>query len=151
MENTLAVEKALFTMYESKYDCTIDEMKMHKLMYFTQRESLIVNNEPLFDEKFLGWRYGPVLLSVREEFRKPAPFHDITSDVSKPTLELLKSVLNRFGMLSSWTLSIMSHEEFSWKLSRTGLSPSDNGSACLSIDAMRFDALVEASKRIEEV
>ena len=124
---------------------------MHKLMYFTQRESLIVNNEPLFNENFLGWRYGPVLLSVREEFRKPSPFHDITSDVSKPTLDLLESVLNRYGMLSSWTLSSMSHEEFSWKLSRSALQPSDNGSTCLSIDAMRFDALVEASKRIEKV
>ena len=34
---------------------------MHKLMYFIQRESLMYNNDILFNEDFLGWKFGPVL------------------------------------------------------------------------------------------
>ena len=54
MENTLAVAKFMFDEYESRFHKKMDELKMHKLMYFTQRESLIVNQSALFDEDFRG-------------------------------------------------------------------------------------------------
>lgn len=132
MENTLVVAKTLFEMYNEKFHHNMDEMKMHKLMYFTQRESLIVNNEILFSEDFCGWKYGPVLLSVRDEFQHDTFFKDVTGAVSEATRCLLESVIERFGKISSWNLSIMSHEELSWKLSRSGLGASENGTKLLS-------------------
>lgn len=147
MENTLAVAKALSIMYSKMFAQEIDEMKMHKLMYFTQRESLIVNSNILFDEDFCGWKYGPVLLSVRTEFQTEAPFSKVTENTSPTTKALLESVLDRFGGISSWNLSMLSHKELSWKLSRNGLSPSDNGNTHLSISAMKIDAIHEASSR----
>ena len=48
MEKVLAVAKHLFTMYKEEFHKNMDEMKMHKLMYFSQRESLIQHDEPLF-------------------------------------------------------------------------------------------------------
>ena len=65
MENTMCVAKALYDMYYEQSGVHMDEMKMHKLMYFSQRESLMYNNEPLFDDTFYGWKYGPVLKVVR--------------------------------------------------------------------------------------
>lgn len=147
MENTLSVAKALFSMYVKMFDVQIDEMKMHKLMYFTQRESLIVNNDVLFSEDFYGWRYGPVLLSVRNEFQTETFFRDVDDSVSETTKVLIKNVLGRFGNISSWNLSIMSHEELSWKLSRNGLEASDNGNVRLSISAMKLDAIREVCRR----
>lgn len=61
MEKTLIVAKALYNMYYEQMGVLMDEMKMHKLMYFSQREALMQNNEPLFDGTFYGWKYGPVL------------------------------------------------------------------------------------------
>lgn len=151
MENTLSVAKELFGMYKVLNGSSMDEMKMHKLMYFTQRESLMLKNEALFDELFYGWKYGPVLKSVHNEYRKMSLFGDVTGQVSEETKELLKSVMERYGNMSSWTLSKLSHNEFSWKAARKGLKAGENGDVALSLDAMRLDAVMESMRRAEPV
>ena len=42
MENSKVVAKVLYNMYQDRFRCPMDEMKMHKLMYFAQRESLMM-------------------------------------------------------------------------------------------------------------
>lgn len=147
MEKTMSVAKALYDMYYAEKGVHMDEMKMHKLMYFLQRESLMYNKDRLFDATFYGWKYGPVLTEVRREFRMPKPFSNVQGSVSAKTMELLKSVLNRYGSLSSWKLSSLSHEEFSWKKSRVGLEADEDGSVELSLEAMKVDATKELVAR----
>lgn len=147
MEKTLCVARALYDMYYGEKGVHMDEMKMHKLMYFAQRESLMYHKEPLFDAAFYGWKYGPVLTEVRSEFYKPQPFLDVQGSVSEQTLELLKSVLKRYGSLSSWKLSSLSHEEFSWRKSRVGLEAGEDGNVELSLEAMKVDATKELVAR----
>ena len=147
MEKTMCVAKALYDMYYERTGMHMDEMKMHKLMYFSQRESLMYENEPLFDGVFYGWKYGPVLKQVRSEFRSADPFSEVNDKVSENTDELLGNVLDRYGTLSSWKLSSLSHEEFSWKKARKGLESADDGDAELSLDAMRVDATRELVAR----
>ena len=147
MEGTLCVAKALYDMYYSEKGMHMDEMKMHKLMYFSQRESLMYNNEPLYDGTFYGWKYGPVLTEVRNEFRLAEPFSHVEGTVTDKTRKLLKSVLDRYGSLSSWKLSRLSHEEFSWKKSRVGLKAEEDGNVKLSLEAMRIDATKELVAR----
>ena len=147
MENTLAVAKELSKMYKDMYDKDIDEMKAHKLLYFSQREAYLRNGAPLFEDDFCAWKYGPVLLSVRREFSKPVPFQNIEGGVSDETRELLMFVLKHYGRVSSWRLSIMSHEEFSWKQAREGLEPSENGTNKLSPKAIMVDAVRERMRR----
>lgn len=147
MEKTLCVARALYDMYYKEKGVHMDEMKMHKLMYFSQRESLMYNNEPLFDGTFYGWKYGPVLKEVRSSYMTGVCFSDVKGVVSDKTNDLLKSVLDRYGSLTSWKLSSLSHEEFSWKKARTGLDADDDGDVELSLDAMRVDATRELMKR----
>lgn len=147
MEKTMCVAKALYDMYYAEKGVYMDEMKMHKLMYFSQRESLMYSNEPLFDAPFYGWKYGPVLTEVRSEFRMSKPFSNVEGKVSEQTLDLLKSVLKRYGSLSSWKLSSLSHGEFSWKKSRVGLESGEDGNVELSLEAMRVDATKELVAR----
>ena len=85
MENSKVVAKVLYNMYQDRFRCPMDEMKMHKLMYFAQRESLMYDKEPLFEESFYGWKYGPVLKSVRSQFMTPQPYADVREDVSSET------------------------------------------------------------------
>lgn len=144
MERTLCVAKALYDMYYEQNGKPMDEMKMHKLMYFAQRESLMCYNEPLFDGTFYGWKYGPVLKEVRGEYHAYAcPFKLVSGEVTEDTKVLLKNVLNRYGSLSSWKLSSLSHEEFSWKKARQGLASGDDGNVELSLEAMKVDATKE--------
>lgn len=147
MEKTMCVAKALYDMYYEQNGVYMDEMKMHKLMYFSQRESLMYNNEPLFDGTFYGWKYGPVLKEVRRAYMYGTLSSKTYESVSAKTLKLLRSVLERYGYLSSWKLSSLSHEEFSWKKARKGLLASDDGDVELSLDAMRVDATKELVSR----
>ena len=147
MEKTLCVAKALYEMYYEQNGICLDEMKMHKLMYFSQRESLMYNNEPLFDGTFYGWKYGPVLKEVRSAYKNNTLASESSETLSDSTLKLLKSVMERYGSLSSWKLSSLSHEEFSWKKARKGLEAADDGNVELLLDAMKVDATRELIDR----
>ena len=150
MENTMGVARALDNLYYEKNGKHMDEMRMHKLMYFAQRESLMYNKEPLFDATFYGWKYGPVLKEVRNQFKKDLNLEELTKlkdSVSDNTKKILESVFDRYGSLSSWKLSALSHEEFSWKMARSGLNYEDNGNVPLSLNAMKVYAQRELVSR----
>lgn len=147
MQNSKCVGKALYDMYLSRFGKCMDEMKMHKLMYFAQRESLMDTDNLLFDEVFYGWKFGPVLMSVREEYRSSVPYGDVTQTVDEFTRSLLEKVLNRYAERSSWSLSRLSHDEVSWKHAREGLNPEDNGNVPLTEKMMRVDAVREKAQR----
>lgn len=147
MEKTMCVAKALYDMYYEQNGVCMDEMKMHKLMYFAQRESLMYNNSPLFDGTFYGWKYGPVLKEVRSEYKYEPYFSSVVEGVTESTRNLLKNVLDRYGAFSSWKLSSLSHEEFSWKKARAGLVAGEDGDVALSLEAMKVDATKELVAR----
>lgn len=141
METARDVEKALFLGYKKRYQHDMDEMKMHKLMYFVQREFLVRHGEPLFSEDFEGWKYGPVLLSVRRLFRTALDFKDCAEIKDSKVKEVIKFVLDEYGKMSLWSLSMLSHEEFCWKKARRGLEASENGSVKIALKDIRVDAV----------
>jgi len=147
MQNSKCVGKALYDMYLSRFGESMDEMKMHKLMYFAQRESLMDTDNLLFDEDFYGWKFGPVLMSVREEYKNVTPYCDVVQKVDDFTRSLLDKVLTRYAERSSWSLSRLSHDEVSWKHAREGLNPEDNGKVTLTEKMMRVDAVREKAQR----
>jgi len=147
MEKLMNVAKSLDTMYLKQYGDHMDEMKMHKLMYFSQRESLMLTGELLFEGDFYGWKFGPVLKEVRNEYKKAKPFAKYEDSVLEETRELLRGVMDRYGSLSSWKLSSLSHKEFSWLKARNGLKSGENGNVKMLVEAMKVDALKELAAR----
>ena len=143
MEKMLNVAKALDEMYLAENGSSMDEMKMHKLMYFAQRESLMLNNCALFKGTFFAWKYGPVLKSVRSQFYSKKPFDGVQSNVSEETKELLSCVMKRYGSLDSWKLSSLSHREFSWKKARADAEAAGKDEMKMSLEAMKVDAVRE--------
>ena len=83
MEKALAVAKEFYDEYFSCFGKKMDEMKMHKLMYFAQRDSLMLSGEVLFQEDFFGWKYGPILKSVRTQYMEEQPFQDVKDACAK--------------------------------------------------------------------
>lgn len=53
MEDLMNVASYIYNRYLCEYGMPIDEMKLHKLMYFAQRESFIQNNKPLLMQCFM--------------------------------------------------------------------------------------------------
>ena len=58
--------KYLIQRYEQESGSSMDEMKLHKLLYFTQRESFVLLGKPMFLDKFEAWKYGPVMRCIRK-------------------------------------------------------------------------------------
>lgn len=147
MEKTLAVAKYLNELNLKKYGCNMSEMKMHKMMYFSQRESLIVNDNPLFDSEFEAWRYSPVLTDVRAQYSLGLLFKKESEELSADDKKLVSDVYERYSRFSAWDLSTLSHSELSWKQAREGLRPEENCNKKMSLSAMRVDAKREVLKR----
>ena len=147
MSKTLAVAKYLNELNVERYGCDMDEMKMHKMMYFSQRESLMNTDNPLFGDSFEAWKFCPVLRSVRNEYKQNHMFESVDETLTEEEKRLVESVFERYDSFDAWDLSSLSHEEFSWKQARQGLAPNENGSQKLSLCAMRVDAKREMLRR----
>lgn len=117
----------------------LDEMKLHKLLYLAQRESLALTGEPLFSEEFEGWKFGPVSPAVRDVYTIEG-IQAYTKEISPQAAIILNAILEEYGPIESWSLSQMSHNEVSWQNSRKGLGPNDPGNEELKLEDIRQDA-----------
>ena len=141
MERVIDVAKFIFDEYKKMSGKLIDEIKLHKLLYFAQRESIAITNEPLFAENFEGWRYGPVCCAVRDYYKnrkqiKSPDFHNISLE----SAYIVKNIVLQYGIYTSWKLSELSHNEISWKKSRIGISDHEQGNNILKLEDIRKDA-----------
>ena len=83
MEKIINVAQYIFNEYKRVTEEMIDEMKLQKLLYFSQRETFAILNQPLFNEVFEGWKYGSVSRKVRTVFTEDginAQTEDIKSE-----------------------------------------------------------------------
>lgn len=147
MVSALVVAKYLNELNVRKHGCNMDEMKMHKLMYFSQRESLMITDNPLFEDLFEAWKFGPVLRTVRNEYKNNQMFSSVEESPDAVEKALVSSVFDRYDSFEAWDLSSLSHEEFSWKQARVGLAPNENGKRKMSLSAMKVDAQREKLRR----
>ena len=117
----------------------LDEMKLHKLLYFTQRETLAILGKPAFPEPFEGWKYGPVSRAVRNSYCEGEILVP-TKEISDELKYIINNVIYEYGALESWKLSELSHRDVSWRRARQGLKREENGSRELRLDDIREDA-----------
>lgn len=139
MEKILNVAQYLMVEYKKMSGEIIDQMKLHKLLYFAQRESFAVTGRPLFDGELQGWKYGPVAPEVRAYFTDEG----IAFPTEEPSIEaayILKNVLLEYGPIASWKLSEISHKEISWLNTRIGLGQEDMGNRPLALEDIQKDA-----------
>lgn len=140
MEKILDVAKYLCDSYYAQTSEKIDEMKLHKLLYFAQRESYAICNVPLFSEKMEGWIHGPVSLEVRRLFYDGNIEAKNLSDISIEAKRIINGVIEEYGSLASWKLRDMSHNEISWLNSRKGLAPNEPSNIDLKESDIQKDA-----------
>lgn len=91
MEDVIKIASYISQRYEYQYGSRIDEMKLHKLLYFTQRESFILLDEPMFPQKFRARRYGPVMVDVHEKYLKD----ELHEKLSPSALDKYREVFDR--------------------------------------------------------
>ena len=140
MKDMVTVAAYIYGRYQREYNEKIDEMKLQKLMYFAQRESLIRTGEPMFEGDFYGWRFGPVLKELRTPYKDESVSPDVTDADMEGALKSLNEVFKAYAPKDSWSLSRLSHGEICWKRSRKGVSPYDSSDNMIPLDDIRLDA-----------
>ena len=150
MVGVIKVASYIADRYLKDFGERIGEMKLHKLLYFTQRESLIRKGVPMFEEEIRAWKYGPVVPCVRQAY-KGDQLHVLPSEDEQEVYgEVLEFVMNEYAPSGVWTLVSVSHGQKSWKRARVGYGEQDSSDVLMKLEDMREDA-EDAKKRRAEV
>ena len=100
MERALAVANA-FIQRGIDHANAPTQMKLQKLMYFAHGWNLALYDEPLVDQSFHAWEYGPVIPSIYHDFKA---FGTIGIDTFGSEL------VSQPGVLFSWKTPIISSD-----------------------------------------
>lgn len=127
MEDILNIAKYISSKFKN-----IDEMKLQKLLYLVQRESVSSFGKPIFYDKFKAWKYGPVSIKVRRAY-KERKLSNTDSEINGLYKYLIENVLMQYGNKKSWELSLLTHNQKSWSLARIGLRKNEKGYKYINI------------------
>lgn len=144
MANLKTLARYLVYSYEKLTTSQFEnsELKLQKLMYFAQRESLALTGEVIFEEEFEGWIHGPVIPDLRFFFEDSySPISTVELEtVSEKEKYIIHNVLDQYAKYETWTLRNLTHEEFCWKKSREGLGPDESGNEVILLEDIKTDA-----------
>ena len=141
MEDVVKVASYICSRYQEEYGLKIDEMKLHKLLYFTQRECIAQTEKPMFDATFYAWMYGPVLPEIRTLYKQDL-LHELPTEESvKKYLLIFDVIFKDLASTKSVMLSAISHGEMSWKKARAGYRKYDESNVPMKQEDMYEDAL----------
>jgi len=140
MIDVIKVASYIFKRYQEEMNTSIDEMKLHKLLYFAQREAIIQTGSPLFEAQFAAWKYGPVIVEVRNSYRSNSLTFLPSNEELLPYKNTLDHVFRNYAPKDSWTLSMLTHGESCWQNARAGYSPDEHCDVLISINDIIKDA-----------
>ena len=141
MESVEKVASYISERYQKEYNQRIDEMKLHKLLYFTQRECIAQTGQPMFDAPFHAWMYGPVLPSIRSLYKRDL-LHILPSEESIERYRpIFDEVFKELASTKSIRLSAISHGELSWKRARVGYGKYEESDVPMKLEDILEDAM----------
>ncbi|GAP93972.1 putative prophage protein [Leptolyngbya sp. NIES-2104] len=129
--------------YEDGLEAEMTNMKVQKLLYYSQSLHLALYDEPLFSEEIQAWRYGPVcppayrLYCEFEAKQLPIPRKESLSRLPSGQKKLLEEVWGYFGSYQAYRLSDMTYGEFPWKKARRGLPAQASSTEPISLEDMK--------------
>lgn len=145
----------IVTHYVNQKGDTVSHKKLQKLLYYVEAWHLVHMNSPLLDEDFEAWVHGPVVPELYQKL-KEFGFNDLkvvneeqdtvdkeiqsiidNNKITDDQLDLIYSVLNKYGGLSSLELELLSHSEAPWIEARQGLAPHEPCNNKISKDRMQ--------------
>lgn len=102
----------------------LTNLKLQKILFYTQAECLKQTNNPLFAENIEAWKYGPVVPAIYDWLRGCGAYPITTFDVQTDTSEidevkqrLLDTIWNAYSKYSAGYLVDRTHESGSpWQI-----------------------------------
>jgi uncharacterized phage-associated protein len=127
----------------------ITNLKLQKLVYYTDAWHLANYGEPLIKEDFQAWVHGPAIPSLYGEYKhfswQPIVREDLTTEkleqikkvIGDKAVELLDQVCDSYFGLTAYELERLTHNEEPWKKTREGLSDDEPSDRVISKDLIR--------------
>ncbi len=114
--SVLTIADAILKIAKGR-DVQLTPLQLMKLVYIAHGFNLAIRGSDLFGERIEAWQYGPVipdLYQATKSFgRDPIPLHRISDGpiaVDKSTHEFLEDVFSKYGHLSGFALSSLTHQ-----------------------------------------
>ena len=127
--NVLDVAQYAFDKLKNKHDSTY--MKLQKIVYYSEVQSLMHYGESLFKEKILAYCAGPVVEELfwkhrgYRYFDKKVSIDGRVSNLSSKQKTCVDWALEKYGKCSGDLLSNLTHAEDPWKEARKDYKPDD--------------------------
>ena len=120
---------------------SVSNLKLQKLLYYTQAYHLAIFDTPLFADRLEAWIHGPVVPSVFTEYRqhrwRPVPLPLDRVELDTGIVEHIADVIEAYGHLSANELERLSHKESPWLEARCGIGLDLPSNAVISTQTMQ--------------
>ncbi len=116
--NALTIAKYVITKcYNDKHPIT--NLKLQKMLYFLFGYYYTKYNDYLFDDKFVAWKLGPVVLDVYFEFNSNisnpiCEIFDVELNLPNDRHNFIDKKINELQKKSTWDLVEDSHKTEPW-------------------------------------
>lgn len=121
MVSALDVARYLLTLVDQDAGDLMSNLKLQKLLYYSQGYHLALYGQPLFHEDIVAWQYGPVVREVYHEYKFygregiPAPECFDSNVLPQHSRQVIIDVYEQYGQYEASVLMHFTHEEAPWQ------------------------------------
>ncbi len=116
-----AIDIARYILYRyTTMELPITNLKLQKILYFVQRESLKKKNVALFVDNIEAWQFGPVVPEVYYRYAgyggmKIDVYDDPKININEEDINLIDNVIESYKHQSPWLMVDETHMKgFAW-------------------------------------
>jgi len=133
----LVAERIISLSHEK--NAPVSNLKLQKLLYYSQAWHLALFKLPLFDEEIEAWVHGPVVPEIFRHYRdcKWSPIPDFKVNSAYPFRSHLEEVWKVYGNFSAFDLERLTHSEDPWRNARIGLASDASCNVIITKACMR--------------
>ena len=96
----------------------------------------------MFDAQFEAWKYGPVMVQIRQHYKNDSLPELMDKEQVVQYEPVFDMVFKTYAPQKSWSLSTLTHGEFSWKHAREGIEEQDS----CEVEMKTEDIMVDANR-----
>lgn len=116
-------------------------MKLQKIIYYSQAQSLVHYNRILFKEKIQAWAAGPVVSELFEKHKGLKHLNNIelgnAENLTAEQKACVRWAVEKYGTMDGDTLSHLTHIEQPWLKARKGVPEGKNSSNPIKAESIR--------------
>lgn len=147
METATRIASYLLNRYRKQFGETMDEIKLQKLLYFTQREAIIRTGEIMFDAEFRAWKYGPVIVEIHTKYNANDLREELSHESQERWKECFDYIFAEFAPKKTMNLVSLVHSEKSWTRARVGYDKYERSNVPMKLADIFEDAEYRKQRR----